>query len=70
MLKKFSFNKSILGYGLHKGIHFVTMKGILEAPPESNCFGIVDVFVDKLILRGYGVQESKVLLFDLYKSNL
>ena len=42
------------GYALRNSVHHYTMKGIVEAPRDSNHFGIMDVFADKIMLRGFG----------------
>jgi len=44
-----------------KGVHFVTIKGMVETETINN-FAIVDVYDDNLVLRGYGDQEERTLL--------
>ncbi len=50
------------GYAVREGIHYVTVHGMVEAP-EKNAFGIVDVWPDRLELRGFGKQPSRTLPF-------
>jgi len=46
-----------------EGLHHVTFRSPLEAPPPSGCHGLVEVHEDALLVRGYGTQESRVLPF-------
>ncbi len=50
------------GYENKGGIHYLTLKGMVEAVSETS-FGIVDVYPHKLIIRGYGDQENLTLNF-------
>jgi manganese-dependent ADP-ribose/CDP-alcohol diphosphatase len=43
-------------------MHFVTFKGMVETESD-NSFAIVDVYRNKLEIRGYGREKSQVLLF-------
>lgn len=45
------------GYAEKNGIHHVTFSGMVEAP-KKNAYGIVDVFTDKLVVRGVGKQKD------------
>ncbi|XP_072259679.1 manganese-dependent ADP-ribose/CDP-alcohol diphosphatase-like [Pyxicephalus adspersus] len=47
------------------GIHHVTMQGVIESQPDSNAFGTVDVFEDRMVLHGKGRVKSRVLLFPI-----
>ncbi len=49
------------GYKEVKGVHFLTFKGILEAPSDSNCFGIVHIFEDRVEVKGFGTEPSRTL---------
>jgi len=51
------------GYTINGGIHHVTIHGILEAPLDGNCFATVDVYNDRLELRGVGTIPSRTLNF-------
>ncbi|XP_077406904.1 manganese-dependent ADP-ribose/CDP-alcohol diphosphatase [Vanacampus margaritifer] len=44
------------GYFLDKstGIHHVTLEAVIETPPESNAFGTVSVYEDRMVLKGVG----------------
>ncbi|XP_019720013.1 manganese-dependent ADP-ribose/CDP-alcohol diphosphatase [Hippocampus comes] len=44
------------GYCLDKrtGIHHLTLEGVIETPPDSNAFGTVSVYDDKMVLKGVG----------------
>ncbi|XP_072259392.1 manganese-dependent ADP-ribose/CDP-alcohol diphosphatase-like [Pyxicephalus adspersus] len=46
-----------------QGIHHVTMEGVIESPPDTNAFGTVDVFEDRMVLRGRGRVKSRILLY-------
>ncbi|KAM5135108.1 manganese-dependent ADP-ribose/CDP-alcohol diphosphatase-like [Mantella aurantiaca] len=45
------------------GIHHITMEGVIESPPNTNAFGTVDVYEDRMVLQGKGRVQSRVLLF-------
>nr|XP_020641548.1 manganese-dependent ADP-ribose/CDP-alcohol diphosphatase isoform X1 [Pogona vitticeps] len=43
------------GYCLDShGIHHLTLEGIISSPPESNAFGTIYVYNDRLVLKGSG----------------
>lgn len=50
------------GYAEHNGVHYVVFEGILEAPPDSNAYGVVEVWLGKIVIRGYGVGTTRELL--------
>lgn len=45
------------------GIHFRVIEAALESPRPINTFGIVDVYKDRLVLRGRGDCESAIYSF-------
>jgi manganese-dependent ADP-ribose/CDP-alcohol diphosphatase len=45
-----------------EGIHHLTFKAPLETPPPAGCHAIVEVSDRALLVRGYGRQESRLLL--------
>jgi alkaline phosphatase len=50
------------GYELINGIHYYTLKGMVEGNfPESNSFAIVSLSGDKILIRGYGNAVSQTL---------
>lgn len=63
------------GYALHNKIHYWTVHGILEAPngnlltfcfiietdTGNNCYGVVDVYEDRLEVKGFGTIPNKTL---------
>lgn len=53
------------GYHLDEdtGIHHVTFEGVIETPPDSNAFGILSVFEDRMELKGSGRVANRVLVF-------
>jgi manganese-dependent ADP-ribose/CDP-alcohol diphosphatase len=51
------------GYAERSGIHFIVFEGILEAPPDSNAYAVVEVWRNKAVIRGYGVGTSRELPF-------
>lgn len=50
------------GASVVNGIHYVTMEGLLEAPPGSNSFALVDVYPNRISIRGQGCATSRELL--------
>ncbi len=48
---------------LEHGVHFVSFEAMVEAPQHSNAYGVVDVYSDKLIVRGVGALKSRILMF-------
>jgi len=46
------------GYALIEGTHFVTVRGLVEAPEGSTAFAIVHVYDDAIQFEGYGVAAS------------
>ena len=50
------------GYEVNNNIHHLIMKGMVEAKSETS-FGIMDVYPDKLVLKGYGDQDDQTLEF-------
>ncbi|XP_014818168.1 PREDICTED: manganese-dependent ADP-ribose/CDP-alcohol diphosphatase [Calidris pugnax] len=52
------------GYCLDShGIHHLTLEGVIETPPESNAFGTVYVYEDKMVLKGRGRISERVMRF-------
>lgn len=53
------------GYHLDQetGVHHVTLEGVIETPPDSNAFGTVAVYDDRMVLKGNGRIPDRVLLF-------
>ncbi|NWU71082.1 ADPRM diphosphatase, partial [Pterocles burchelli] len=52
------------GYCLDShGVHHLTLEGIIETPPDSNAFGTVYVYEDKMILKGRGRISDIVMHF-------
>lgn len=50
------------GYELINGIHYYTLKALIEGNfPESNSFAIVSLTQEKILIRGYGNAVSKSL---------
>ena len=49
-----------------KGIHHLTFKGMVEILSKASG-GVIDVYPDKLVLSGFGDQESRTLKFSLRK---
>ncbi|XP_028990403.1 manganese-dependent ADP-ribose/CDP-alcohol diphosphatase [Betta splendens] len=44
-------------------VHHLTLEGVIETPPNSNAFGIVSVYKDRMVLKGSGRIMDNVLLF-------
>lgn len=52
------------GYCLDShGVHHLTLEGVIETPPESNAFGTIYVYEDKMILKGRGRISDRVMHF-------
>jgi manganese-dependent ADP-ribose/CDP-alcohol diphosphatase len=49
-------------YGNFNLIHFVTFRGMVETEAE-NSFAIVDVYKNKLWIRGFGREKSRILAY-------
>ncbi|OGV54748.1 MAG: hypothetical protein A2X49_09755 [Lentisphaerae bacterium GWF2_52_8] len=47
------------GYALRKGVHHVTFPGLIEAEP--NAYASVEVFPDKLVIKGAGNMADRLL---------
>jgi hypothetical protein len=41
-----------------KGIHHRVCKAVLETPPGQDCYALVDVFADRIVVRGQDTFES------------
>lgn len=52
------------GYAQQDGIHHVTMPGMVDSPTGGNSYGVVEVFNDRLVVKGVGTATSRVLHFD------
>ena len=44
-------------YGEKGGIHYLTMKGMVDT--LKNSYGVVEVYEDRLALKGFGRQEDR-----------
>ncbi|NXG45216.1 ADPRM diphosphatase, partial [Psilopogon haemacephalus] len=52
------------GYCLDShGVHHLTLEGVIETPPESDAFGTIYVYEDKMILKGRGRISDRVMPF-------
>jgi len=51
------------GYYYSNGIHHLTLEAVVEAPNDSNAFAIVDVYKNKIKIRGYGMVKSQTFKF-------
>lgn len=49
------------GYATDAGIHHLTLKGMVEAPPGSNTYARLRLFPDRLELDGVGLEPDRVL---------
>jgi hypothetical protein len=49
-------------YGNFNMIHFITMKGMVETE-EANSFAIVEVYKNKIWIKGYGREKSQILAY-------
>jgi hypothetical protein len=49
------------GYELKNSIHYITVSGMVET--MKNSYGILEIYVDSLVLRGYGNQKTLYLKY-------
>jgi hypothetical protein len=49
------------GYAFRNGIHYVTLKGMVENP---GAYGVVEVYADRIELVGHGKQPSIAMYFN------
>lgn len=47
-------------YAEKEGLHFLTLEAVVETP-DTNAYGIIDVYEDRLVLRGRGRLSNKEL---------
>jgi hypothetical protein len=66
ILEKFSCVKAYINghnhkgkYGQKNGIHYLTLKGMVET--ESNAYSIIRIFQDSIKVIGYGREADRVL---------
>ncbi|KAM6897525.1 manganese-dependent ADP-ribose/CDP-alcohol diphosphatase [Xenentodon cancila] len=45
------------------GVHHLTLDGVIETPPDSDAFGTVSVYTDRMVLKGNGRVMDRVLRF-------
>ncbi|XP_066442796.1 manganese-dependent ADP-ribose/CDP-alcohol diphosphatase [Eleutherodactylus coqui] len=45
------------------GVHHLTFNGIIETPPESQAFGTIYIYEDKMVLRGRGLIPDRTLFY-------
>ncbi|WP_283195017.1 metallophosphoesterase [Rhizobium sp. AN80A] len=56
----FNGHNHVGNYGVVDGCHFVNFKGMVDTESE-NTFAIVDLYGDRIEIRGFGREESRVL---------
>lgn len=49
-------------YTVNKNVHFVTFKGMVETK-KTNSFAVIEAYSNKLMIKGYGRENSLVLPF-------
>ncbi|KAM6898507.1 manganese-dependent ADP-ribose/CDP-alcohol diphosphatase [Lycodopsis pacificus] len=47
------------------GVHHMTLAGVIETPPDSNAFGTVSVYEDRMVLKGNGRITDRLFLFPI-----
>lgn len=50
------------GYDFNNGLHYLTVDGMM-ATPDTNAFAAIDIYPDKMVVKGYGRVESRTLKF-------
>ncbi|RLL41119.1 phosphatase [Oceanobacillus piezotolerans] len=56
----FNGHNHVGNYGLHNGIHYVNLKGMVETP-DTTSYAIVQVYKDRIEIDGYGREQDRVL---------
>ena len=56
----FSGHNHAGNYADYRGVHFITMKGMVETETVNN-FSTVGVYPDKLVIKGYGNEKDQTL---------
>jgi len=51
------------GYSCIKGVHFLTVEAMLEAPFGSNAYAVATILSDKIQIKGVGSARSHILAF-------
>jgi manganese-dependent ADP-ribose/CDP-alcohol diphosphatase len=49
------------GYAYYRGTHHLTMPGLVEAPEDSNTYAVLEVYPDRLVLKGVGTVADRVM---------
>ncbi|XP_030631464.1 manganese-dependent ADP-ribose/CDP-alcohol diphosphatase [Chanos chanos] len=52
--------------GYHRdasGVHHLTLEGVIETPPDSDAFGTVYVYEDRMVLKGNGRTHNRTLMY-------
>jgi 3',5'-cyclic AMP phosphodiesterase CpdA len=52
------------GYARTHGIHYVTLPGMVEAPPGGNAYAVVELTGEKMEIHGRGTVESRTLVLE------
>lgn len=47
------------------GVHYLTLEGVIETPPDCDAFGTVSVYEDRMVIKGNGRIADRELLFPL-----
>ena len=50
-------------YGFKKGIHYVNQAAMLDTY-ENNTFGVLEVYSDKLVFKGFGFNPDRILSYE------
>lgn len=58
----FSGHNHAGNYANQGGVHFITLKGMVETE-TTNSFAVADIFDDKLVIRGFGNEISQTLIY-------
>ncbi|XP_036382168.1 manganese-dependent ADP-ribose/CDP-alcohol diphosphatase isoform X1 [Megalops cyprinoides] len=45
------------------GVHHLTLEGVIETPPDSEAFGTVYVYEDRMALKGNGRVTDRILMY-------
>ncbi|KAH0629550.1 hypothetical protein JD844_011702 [Phrynosoma platyrhinos] len=51
------------------GVHHLTLEGIIATPPESNAFGTIYVYNDRMILKGSGSVPDQEMVYKSHHYN-
>lgn len=52
------------GYAARGGVHHLTLRGMVEAPAQGNRWAVVELWPDRILVRGFGDEPARELLLE------